>query len=292
MKMELIVRKKIASLIERVLRGYEIDFSHDRYKQIIYGEIEADTKLENKMKRYYDGYMYLLKNNKTAFTKGLLKRFLMIMLDEKIDEYILLKIVNEYNQLRWDEAREMAIKVHNYVYEELKDINEMERILIALMLFNSSLVRRNHPIITFTLRNIIKYINLMKEKADVSELIKDAINSSRYQEKSYYKNLRPITLMDIYYKMNDMKKEIEEKYKIKSILIYGSFSKGLERKDSDIDFLVMLDENISYKEKLKLIEELKDELTKEFKRYVDIHEINKYLNDFMINETKNAIKIF
>ena len=61
---EMIVRKKVAALIEKSFRYFNYDFRHDIFKQIIYGEIEFSTPLEEKLKSFYDGYMYLLNNYK------------------------------------------------------------------------------------------------------------------------------------------------------------------------------------------------------------------------------------
>ena len=37
---ELVVHKRVVTIIEKVLRAFNLDFNHDRYKQIIYDECE------------------------------------------------------------------------------------------------------------------------------------------------------------------------------------------------------------------------------------------------------------
>ena len=65
---ELVVHKRVVTIIEKVLRAFNLDFNHDRYKQIIYEQCNFNTDLEIKIKRYYDAYMFLLQ------TKILLKK--------------------------------------------------------------------------------------------------------------------------------------------------------------------------------------------------------------------------
>ena len=59
---ELIVRKTTSALIEKffVYSGY--DLPHDTYKEILYNNKKCMSNTEDKIKRYYDGYMFLLHN--------------------------------------------------------------------------------------------------------------------------------------------------------------------------------------------------------------------------------------
>lgn len=59
----------------------------------------------------------------------------------------------------------------------------------------------------------------------------------------------------------------------KAIYLYGSFAKRLQRKDSDIDLAIVFKEDITYEEKVNLALKLKEQVFKEFKRFVDILEV-------------------
>ena len=65
---ELIVRKKVASFIEKTFRYFKYDFRHDVFKGIVYSELECNTPLEEKLKNYFDAYVYLLSNHKSPLT--------------------------------------------------------------------------------------------------------------------------------------------------------------------------------------------------------------------------------
>ena len=61
---ELLVRKRIALFLEKILRFLGYDFRHDIYKGITYFEMATETEFEEKIKNLYDGFIYLLHNNK------------------------------------------------------------------------------------------------------------------------------------------------------------------------------------------------------------------------------------
>ncbi len=46
--------------------------------------------------------------------------------------------------------------------------------------------------------------------------------------------------------LKERKEELKEKYKVKRIGVFGSFSRGEERKDSDIDILVEFTEPVGF----------------------------------------------
>ena len=86
------------------------------------------------------------------------------------------------------------------------------------------------------------------------------------------------------------KEMLMNKYSVKTLLIHGSFAKGCERIDSDIDVVVRLNMDLLYEQRINVIKELKEYYTNKFKRFVDIKEANMYLDDTFLKED-NEIKI-
>ena len=62
--------------------------------------------------------------------------------------------------------------------------------------------------------------------------------------------------------------------------------------DSDIDLLMRLSLDISYDDRLKIIEELKDVLFLKFNRFTDIEEVREFFSEDFIKEAKKIKKIF
>ena len=81
-------------------------------------------------------------------------------------------------------------------------------------------------------------------------------------------------------------------YGIRHAYIYGSFAKGNERIDSDIDIIFVFSCDLTYQEKLSIINILSEHYFKTFNRYVDIHESGTYVNDSLIKEISKYTKIF
>ena len=54
------------------------------------------------------------------------------------------------------------------------------------------------------------------------------------------------TIEEIKQILNQHKKEIEERFKVKSIAIFGSYARGEQRENSDIDILVEFKEPVGF----------------------------------------------
>lgn len=83
------------------------------------------------------------------------------------------------------------------------------------------------------------------------------------------------------------KKEVDYR-----VSIFGSFAKGKQRIDSDIDLLVGFSDDLTYDEKSAIAVKLAEHYFNVFKRFVDINEIGKYVVDKILKETQNYKKIF
>jgi uncharacterized protein len=87
------------------------------------------------------------------------------------------------------------------------------------------------------------------------------------------------------------KKRIEElakKFRLKMIVIFGSFANGTEKKDSDIDIGVKIRKKLIYKDEIALMRELSDI----FKQDADMSIIN-YANPLLLNQmAKNSVLVY
>ena len=86
---ELIVNKKSASFIEKLLNHFGYDLEHINYKNIIYGKIYPKTKRLEFIKNVYDAYKYLLMNSHSLFSYKTLRRFYFIITENILDENII-----------------------------------------------------------------------------------------------------------------------------------------------------------------------------------------------------------
>ena len=292
---ELVVRKRVVAIIEKTLRVFGFDFSHDRYKEVIYEKDFPKSEVEEKLKRYYDGFMFLLNNRKTQVSSEFISRFYYLIKCEELDKEKSMFIASKYFYLNYLDEYLKALEFHLYVYQVLDNLEEYERTLISIMIFNYCLVRYEIPCIHMVRKDIARYIKyrdlyLIGKIDKLKAFMKKVILNAKFQDKDYTKKLKYITPYDIKKTILEEKERLKEEYGAISIMIFGSFLKGDYRIDSDIDLLVLMEEGIPLKKRREKIEGLSLYLEERFNRYVDIHEVFRYLTDNFIKET-NEIKI-
>ena len=77
-------------------------------------------------------------------------------------------------------------------------------------------------------------------------------------------------------KIRSQKRELQERYAIKKIGLFGSFAKNSQKEDSDIDIVVQLE-----KQDLFQIIGIKQDLENEFHRPVDVISYREKMNPFL-----------
>ena len=290
---ELIVRKKVAGFVEKTLRGLGLMLDHDEFKKVIYSEIKPKNDLYELFKDYYDAYYYLISNHKRDFTRELLNKFFYILHAKLPDEAMIVRLVtkNHFNII--SDRIDDIIKFHLEAYKEMVEIKEFDRTLISLMFLNYGLLKLNMPTIKVLKRDFEKYLKLRDRyyldcDKSIFSFIYEIIINNKYQDKSYYKNLKELKVEDL---INVLKKDKEflQSKGIKSLFLFGSFAKGVSRIDSDIDLLFTFNQDKTSIEKENTINFLKEYYFNKFKRFIDFSEISDYLSDEFIKEI-NVIK--
>lgn len=294
---ELIVRKRVAGFLEKMFKAFEFDFHHDRFKKVVYSEDAYNCELEEKFKAYYDGYWFLISNAKNALSNELVNKFMFLIFGRTVDYSLILRITTGYFAFIDAPQFERAVDFHMKAYEEMSEFPEFDRTTISLMLFNYSLIKNGVPAINILPLKFQEYVHCREEylngaKDKMYEFFIQILHNERLQDKSYYKNLREVRTDEIREVILRDKDFIMDKLKIKSISIFGSFANGIDRVDSDIDFLVSFSLDLIKAEKQANIEFFKNYYFKKFDRFIDITEVGEYFNDDLIKKIPYAKKIF
>ena len=294
---ELIVRKRTSAFLEKALiyRGY--DFRHDDYKQIIYGEIGVRTPFEETVKNAYDAYWYLLTNAKNPLSTDVLKRFFYILDGKETDESALVRLATNYFNILDKPSIERAVEFHLFVYDEFRFASDDFKLIVPLMFFNYALVSCGFPTVRFIPPALKEYERVRDEyfkgnKANVYEFFLEQLRLATYQDKVFYKNLKPLSTSDVCKRILNDEEMLKTRYGVKSVSIFGSFAKNLQRIDSDVDLLAVFSRDLSFDEKKRISEELENYYKKVFNRFIDINEISEYVGDWIIKEITNYKKIF
>lgn len=295
--LELIVRKRKSTFLERLLQFFGYDFSHDRYKGIIYSELNTETEQEEMIKKYYDAYSYLLSNYRNVFTTEIFKRFVYLIEGKEIKDVVGTRICNLYNTTADLPNPERAIKFHVLAYYQLPELEENTRYAVSLMLFNYALAKGSIPTVSMT-RNQYKLHREALSSFEKDEflplfdLLKSVVRNAKVQQKSYYKNLSVLSTEDVCNRIFDDYEMLTTQHKIESVSLYGSFSKNKQRIDSDIDIMIVFQKFVPEDEKQKTIEYLSQHYFDIFHRHIDISEVSSYLSDSMLKETNKQKTIF
>ena len=258
--------------------------THERIKQIIKDKTQALSVEEKEVRNLTDAFTYIVNNVNQTFSKETINKSYYMLNLEVMDEEKQEEILKTYYKYSDESIYLRVAKIQNKIIE-LK-INK--KIEYSLLLANLIMLKKSRGI-------LITYPN-------ISEIYKEAlINRNEEKLMLLYSRLETISNsengskeIDIgkineYIKRN--KNYILARYHVEKLYLYGSFAKNTMNKNSDIDFLVMLEEDIINIEKERIIKELIEYLTKEIGIKVDIIDFTHAMKVLEINEMENIITL-
>lgn len=294
---ELYVRKVLVSFIEDVFNFLGYNLEHDRIKKVLYVEDSFKSIDEEKIKRVYDAYIYLVFNAKNPLTNQILNTFFYIYFGKEIDTNISLRIASKFFDFIDKPIIESATDFHICVFNEIDFINEEDKLIISLIFFNYFLIKNNIPTIRMMASDLESYLEKKKEyekgnKISLYQFFFELIDKAKVQDKSYYQNLKELTLQDIYKTLKEDEEFIKKNYSIKHLSVFGSFAKQINRIDSDIDLLVSFSLDLTSNEKKEIVVQFKNHYFNKFSRFIDVSEISEYLDDEFIKRIPYVKKIF
>ena len=294
---ELYVRKVLVSFIEDVFNFLGYNLEHDRIKKVLYAEDSFTSIDEENIKRVYDAYIYLVFNAKNPLTNRILNTFFYIYFGKEIDTNISLRIASKFFDFIDKPIIESATDFHICVFNEIEFINEEDKLIISLIFFNYFLIKNNIPTIRMMVSDLESYLEKKKEyekgnKISLYQFFFELIDKAKVQDKSYYQNLRELTLQDIYKTLKEDEEFIKKNYSIKHLSVFGSFAKQINRIDSDIDLLASFSLDLTSNEKKEIVVQFKNHYFSKFSRFIDVSEISEYLDDEFIKRIPYVKKIF
>ena len=290
---ELIVRKKVVNSIEKLIKHFGYDFRHDLYKEIVYMQKEIKTPLEERVKSYFDGYVYLLSNHKSPLKMSILNKFFYILKQEELFKGKLIRISSKSIEVVEGFTLDKIVEFMIYLYDELDNYNHEDRFILSVMFMNYFLLKFNIPLLNITYKFLDDFEPLFSSKdiKTITKFLYKTLLEAKYQDESYYKELTPISLEEVYRSIKD-NEEMLRNMGVDNLYIHGSFAGSVARIDSDIDFIITFLPHVTNKEKQEIIDSLAKYYEKKFKRFIDILPMGKYYSDeFMLelNEIKKII---
>ena len=130
----------------------------------------------------------------------------------------------------------------------MPDFEENERLIISLMFYNLCLAKGNIPINSFLEKDYKELEARISNKNELFNYLLSAIKNNKTQKKNDYRGLEAISFSQIYTILKKEQKLLES-YGIRHLFIFGSYAKNTERVDSDVDLLVIMNQDLTNKEK-------------------------------------------
>ena len=177
------------------------------------------------------------------------------------------------------------------------NINYPNNYFAVFMLFNRILVDLGINNIYLTLNQVLK----LKELSTADEttklvfftnLLEDIFEKDLSLPLSYLENLIPLTTDSIIEGVMLNKDFLQTECFANAVYLYGSFAKGNERIESDIDLAISFAEDITYNQKEKARLKIKENLFTVFHRFIDVNEIFQSNDQSIIEMIGQNIKIY
>lgn len=286
--------KEIPSFISKLIEhlGYSIHIM--QVKEMHSLNYEVYSQEEEKVKDYLDTYSYLLSNCSNYLNERIISKSIFLLTGKKINRKKINEILSEFYSIK----EEVDIrKIIKYSYKfSLLIRSKKEQYSYLLMLINYLLGYYHYRLIKIMLiefeeldKALIKYRK--GETKDFEDFIIYKESISKRLHKNYYQELKEIKLINIISYILENKELLQNKYKITDLAIFGSFAKGKEHIDSDIDLIVKFDKYIPLMKKKEYIEDIKEMMYQKFKRYCDLHSEEEIVNPNNIKTFKENIKV-
>lgn len=276
--------KEFYRFIEFTMKMQGTGLIHERIKQIIKDKTQALSVEEKEVRNLTDAFTYIVNNVNQTFSKETINKSYYMLNLEVMDEEKQEEILKTYYKYSDESIYLRVAKIQNKIIE-LK-INK--KIEYSLLLANLIMLKKSRGIL-ITYPNISEIykealINRNEEKLMLLYSRLETISNSENESKEI-----DVEKINEYIKRN--KNYILARYHVEKLYLYGSFAKNTMNKNSDIDFLVILEEDIINIEKERIIKELIEYLTKEIGIKVDIIDFTHAMKVLEINEMENIITL-
>lgn len=275
--------KFINNLVFYILYLCKAKIPKEKIGQIMRDEIRCLTEEELFIKRLINSLIYLFNNINQLFNEEMLKKLYYLLTNLLIDKELAGKIIQLYYENIDCSAYYLTALIHLYITDNIKEKPiEYAFIISELIMFK----KKKTLIIPYEFSHQ-KY-NRAIRNSDLQLLFKVFLETENHLKGSlpckYTKD-------KIIKKIKDIKDDLIVKFDIRKLYLFGSFAKGTNNESSDIDFLVILEEDLINIERLEQISLLKEYLSKLFECSVDVLDFTFALKELGENEMEHIITL-
>lgn len=251
--------------------------------QIAKDEIKCLTEEEFYLKRLVNAFNLLMNNVNQTLNSDIINQLYFLLTNQLLDENILKELVCQYYENYDNSAHYLASLLHLFIIRNIKQ----ESIEFAFLISNYVMMKKNKGILI-----PYEYVHLYYQRAidtnQLSDLIRVFFDIEYVKDESLPCQYSRDEIIQM---MKSIKDELIDKYDIKKLYLFGSYAKGTNHQNSDVDFLVIFNEEMLNIERLEQIEALKDDLKERLECGIDILDFTFALDTLGENEMEYVITL-
>lgn len=273
--------KVIIKIIFYILLLCGEEVTKEKIENIVNDYIKCLSKFEFNIKRLSNALNYAFSNYNQLFDDTMVNQMYYILSDSLLNEDISNTIVRLYYENIDNSAYYSAALIHLYIINNINNIEFSFVVseLIMLKMKKTFLIPRNFVHNDYKKAILNKDFSLLVRSIFEMEYICDKKYPCKYSK------------TEIIIKIKNIKEDLKAKFNIRKLYLFGSFAKGKNNENSDIDFLVILDESLINIERLEQISLLKEYLSELFECSVDVLDFTFALKELGENEMEQIITL-
>ncbi len=270
---ELMYRKTILKSVYRFSKLFDEIMNYEEYKQIILNNQSSDFKYISYIKGVNECYNYILRQATNEFDIENIKTMHKLLFQKEILNEKVEKLKEAYK------VNNTLVGNANNLFNEIKDYCTYDRYALAYVLLNYLIYLERKRFYNISNMFCIYFYQMVNENdySKLEEELEIEYKKSLTPVESYYDHLEEIKQQEIIDFLFKNKEEINERFQIEHLYLYGSFIKNTQRIDSDIDLAGEFSIHLTYVEKYELVVMFKNYVLSHFKRYGDFMEFSEEL---------------
>lgn len=275
--------KYINKIIFYILKLSEYKIPIMKIDQIVTDNIKCLTEEELYIKKLANTLYYVMNNYHQVFNKELLNQLYYLLTNSFLDEQIINNIIEKYYENIDNSVYYLIAVIHMFIINNVKK-NKIE---FAFIISEFIILNKNNTLLIPRDFVHLEY-NKAIENNNFALFVKlifdmEYIINDKYPCK--------YTKEEIIQKIKEVKNKLIKEFDVKKLFLFGSFAKDTNNESSDVDFLVILDDNLINVERLKQVDYIKEFLSKELECRVDVLDFSYALENLGENEMENIVTL-
>ena len=211
------------------------------FKNVVLDIKSPTTHEEIHYKEIRDSYTYLINNVNSYIDSNLFIKAYFLLTNRRLSKHKAERLVILYYQYKDCDLVELLL----FLLQEIKIIIVYKKLEFSLLIINYFFKKIFNSEIELNNSFLKKIRNLLKKKEDTIYLLLALKRSLINNENIKTNNISKRMILDFF---EDNKKIIKEKFLIKRLFLFGSFADGSQNFESDLDLLVIFEENVKSKD--------------------------------------------